>query len=383
MTNFVNADGSGLIGGLDPQGLGAALRVDAAGSLRVAPAGGVGLDGGAGQAMMPGVPYLFNNGAPGANSFDRKRELQGKGIVFNNISAGAGVGSTSLTLTSVTGLIAGAPILLVGGGYTEVIYVAAGYTPGNNPVPLQSGIVYANHTGAFWDGYAPQGPLLNGLLATGIDPVANVIIDPNAGNYYLVRAASQDNCQGSNIPLGSLALFNGTSLDRAVGVNGVPSVQNWVRQLALQGRAYCVHGGLQSSAAGTNNYPLSLFNPAASGKNILIYSLRLVASTASASSITARLKMTTSDPVYSSSATVSNQKAGGAASAIATNCTYTSSSTTPTAPYVLLDIANGPIELLQNEQIIYLPAGSANGITLFLETYAAGSYAISIKYAEF
>ncbi|WP_126598559.1 hypothetical protein [Dictyobacter aurantiacus] len=380
MTNFMNADGSGLVGGLNPAGNGQALQVDGGGNLKTVPAGSALLDGGVGQAFAPGVAYLFNNGAPGNNNFDRKRELQGKGIIFNNVSAGAGVGSTSLTLSSVAGLIAGAPILLVGGGYTEVVYVASSYVPGSNPVSLQSGIVYANHTGAFWDGYAPQGPQLNGLLATGIDPVASVIIDPNAGNYYLTRAASQDGCSGSNIPLSSPAIFNGTSLDRAVGINGVPSVQNWVRQLTLQGHAYCAHTGLQSAGSGTNDYPLSLFNPAASGKNILVYSLRVAAS---AGGINARVKMTGSDPAYGSAATVSNQKAGGSASAIAASCTYSTSSTAPTGPFALADIGSGALELLQNEQCLLLPAGSSNGLTLTLETSAAGSYVSSIKYVEY
>lgn len=380
MTNFMNADGSGLVGGLNPVGGGQALRVDGSGNLKTTPAGSALLDGGGGQAFTPGVEYLFNNGAPGNNNFDRKRELQGKGIIFNDVNAGADVGSTSITLSSVAGLIAGAPILLVGGGYTEVVYVAGSYVPGSNPVSLQSGIVYANHTGAFWDGYAPQGPQLNGLLATGIDPVASVIIDPNAGNYYLTRAASQDNCSGSNIPLSSPAIFNGMSLDRAVGINGVTSVQNWVRQLTLQGYAYCAHSGLQSAGSGTNDYPLSLFNPAVSGKNILVYSLRVAASSGV---VNARVKLTGSDPAYGSQATVSNQQAGGPSSAIAASCSYTTTSTTPTGPFALVDIGSAALELLQNEQCIFLPAGSSNGLTLTLETSAAGSYVSSIKYVEY
>jgi hypothetical protein len=379
----MNADGSGLMGGLNPQGSGQAFQVDGNGHLLTVPGSSAALDGAANVSLTPDVPYLYNNGAPGNNNFDRLRELQGKGIIFNSISAGATVGSTSLTLSAVSGLVAGAPILLVGGGVVEVVYASTSYVPGSNPVTLQTAQVYAGHTGAFWDIYAPQGPLLNGLLATGIAPVANVVIDPNAGNYYIGRAASQDGCSGSNIPLASPALFNGSSLDRAVGINGVTSVQDWTRQLTLQGHAYTAHNGLQTSATGTNDYPLSIFNPSASGKTILIYSLRIMAATAVANSITARLKFTTTDPAYSSSATVSNLKAGVSASAIAASCTYVTANTTPVAPFAQIDSANGPFELLQNEQIIVLPAGAANGITLLLETYAAGSYSISAKYVEF
>lgn len=383
MTNFMNADGSGLMGGLDPQGSGQALRVDSNGNLLTTPGSSAALDGAANVSMTPEVSYLYNNGAPGNNNFDRLRELQGKGILFNAISAGATAGSTSLTLASVTGLVAGAPILLVGGGVVEIVYASTNYVPGSNPVTLQTAQVYANHTGAFWDIYAPQGPLLNGLLATGIEPVANVIIDPNAGNYYIGRAASQDNCSGSNIPLASPALFNGSSLDRAIGINGVASVQSWMRHVALQGHAYCAHNGLQTSASGTNDYPLSIFNPSASGKTILIYSMRIMAGTASTNSITARLKFTTTDPAYSSSATVSNLKAGAAASSIASSCTYVTSNTSPVGPFAQIDIASGPFELLQNDEIIVLPSGSANGVTLLLETYAVGSYSLGVKYVEF
>ncbi|GCF11210.1 hypothetical protein [Dictyobacter arantiisoli] len=383
MTQFMNADGSGLVGALNPLGNGQALQVDGSGNLKVTPGSGAGIDGGVGAGLTPEVSYLFNSGAPGNNNFDRQRELQGKGIIFNNVTAGSTLGSTSLTFSSVAGLLPGSPVLLVGGGYVEVVYVSNSYVVGSNPVSLQTGLTYASHTGAFWDTYAPQGPQLNGLLATGIEPVANVIIDPNAGNYYIGRAASQDGCSGSNIPLMNAALFNGTSLDRAIGLNGVPSMQNWVRQLALQGHAYLAQSGLQSSGTGTNDYPLSIFNPAASGKTILIYSIRIMAGTAGANSIVARLKFTTTDPAYSGSATVSNLKAGGASSAIAGSCSFATSNTTPVAPFLQIDIANGPLELLQNDQILILPSGSASGLSVFLETYAAGSYCCSVKYVEF
>jgi hypothetical protein len=383
MAEFMNADGSALVGALQPGGVGQALQVDAQGNLKTTSGSGASLDGASGAGMTPEALYLYNNGGPGNNNFDRKRELQGKGIIFNNISAGASVGSTSLTLAGVNGLLPGTPILLVGGGYTEVVYAATNYVAGNNTVPLQSGLVYAGHTGAFWDVYAPQGPQLGGLLATGIDAVANVIIDPYAGNYYIVRSASQDGCSGSNIPLSNPALYNGSTLDRAVGINGVASVQDWVRQLTWQGHAYSAHSGLQSSATGTNDYALSIFNPAASGKTIVLYGLHVAASSAATNTITAKLKYTTSDPAYGSAATVSNQRAGGSSSAIASNCTLTTSNTVNSGPYCQSEISNSAAELLTNNAIIVLPAGTSNGLTIFLETYATGTYSITARYIEY
>ncbi|BCL79709.1 hypothetical protein ccbrp13_21740 [Ktedonobacteria bacterium brp13] len=379
MSGYVNADGSGLVGGLAAGGIGQALQVDGAGNLKTTVGSGVGVDGGNGSGFVAETLYLFNNGGPGNNNFDRKRELQGKGITFYTITGGASVSSTSLTLAAASGLLPGTPLLLVGGGYTETVYVSGSYTVGSTTIPLQTGIVYAGHTGAFWDVYAPQGPQLGGLLATGIDAVANVIIDPNAGNYYIVRSASQDGCVGSNIPLCSPALYNGSTLDRVNGVNGALSTQDWVRQLLWQGHAYCAHSGLQSSAAGTNDYALSIFNPTASGKNIMLYSLHIAAS----GTMIAKIKATSSDPAYASAATVSNQRAGSGASAIASNCTCATSNTSNSGPYIQSEISSGPTELLPNNQVLLLPAGSNNGITLFLETVASGTYSITAHYIEY
>lgn len=379
MGGYINADGSALVGGLASNGSGMALQVDGAGNLKTTVGTGVGQDGSNGAGIVAETPYLFNNGGPGNNNFDRKRELQGKGIIFNTISGGASVGSQSLILAAAGGLLPGTPLLLVGGGYTETVYVAANYVSGNTTVPLQSGIVYAGHTGVFWDVYAPQGPQLGGLLATGIDPVANVIIDPNAGNYYIVRSASQDGCVGSNIPLASPALYNGSTLDRASGINGVQSTQDWIRQLTWQGHAYCAHSGLQSAATGTNDYALSIFNPAASGKNVMLYAIHVAANVP----FIAKVKATTSDPAYGSAAVVSNQRAGGGASAIASNCTCATSNTSNSGPYLQSEIASSPAELLTNERVLLLPAGSSNGISVFVETTGSGTYSITAHYIEY
>ena len=165
--------------------------------------------------------------------------------------------------------------------------------------------------------------------------------------------------------------------------SGNLQVQDWGRMLTLQGRAYSGTTGLLNSTTGTNNYPLSIFNPVGSGKNILIYALHVSSGTSSANSISVFMQSTTSNPAYATTANVINSKLGGAASAIASSCTFTTTSQTLAGPYMQVEVSTGPIELLLNGAAILLPAGSANGITVFLQTYAAGFNTITARWLEF
>ncbi|GAC1363802.1 MAG: hypothetical protein NVS2B12_20150 [Ktedonobacteraceae bacterium] len=160
-------------------------------------------------------------------------------------------------------------------------------------------------------------------------------------------------------------------------------IQDWRGALTLQGKAYSATTGLLNSASGTNTYPLSIFNPANSGKNVLIYALHVSSGTSSANSITVFVQNTTSNPSYATVASVLNARLGGVASALAASCTFTTISQTLSGPYTQVEISTNPIELLLNGAAILLPAGSANGITVFLQTYAAGFNTITARWLEF
>jgi hypothetical protein len=165
--------------------------------------------------------------------------------------------------------------------------------------------------------------------------------------------------------------------------NGNLQVQDWVRMQALLGRAYSGTTGLLNSTTGTNNYPLSIFNPAGSGKNVLIYALHVSSGTSSANAMTVFMQSMTSNPAYATAANVSNTKLGGAVSAIANSCTFTTTSQTLVGPYMQVEVSTNPIELLLNGAYILLPAGSANGITVFLQTYASGFNSLLARWLEF
>ena len=53
MAEFMNADGSALVGALQPGGVGQALQVDAQGNLKTTSGSGASLDGASGAGMTP------------------------------------------------------------------------------------------------------------------------------------------------------------------------------------------------------------------------------------------------------------------------------------------------------------------------------------------
>ncbi len=182
-----------------------------------------------------------------------------------------------------------------------------------------------------------------------------------------------------------MGALNPAGIGQALQVDGSGNlqVQDWVHTLTLQGKAYSATTGLLNSTGGTNSYPLSIFNPASSGKNVLIYALHISSGTSSANSISVFVQNTTSNPTYATAANVLNARLGGAASALAASCTFTTTSQTLNGPYMQVEVSTGPIELLLNGALILLPAGSANGITVFLQTYAAGFNTITARWLEF
>lgn len=155
-------------------------------------------------------------------------------------------------------------------------------------------------------------------------------------------------------------------------------LRNWI----INGQGFIGGTDVMNSATGTNNNPLCIFNPATSGKSILIYSFGLSSGTAGTSAISAFMQYVTANPGYSSAAVVVNARAGGSASAIASSCTFTTINQVIAGPSMQFVSSTTPIEMLSNGSVILLPAGSANGVTVFLQTYAVGIGNITARWIE-
>lgn len=148
----------------------------------------------------------------------------------------------------------------------------------------------------------------------------------------------------------------------------------------LQGQGFSATTGLISTAASTNNYPFSLFNPANSNKTILLYVLRVSASTAVVDGISIFVKPTTSDPAYGSAASVANSYAGNSNASVA-SATFDTTTHSLTGINTQVEIAAGPVDLLDNNSVIVLQPG--NGIVTWIQTYGAGSAAVTARWREF
>jgi hypothetical protein len=185
------------------------------------------------------------------------------------------------------------------------------------------------------------------------------------------------NADGSGLVGGLNPAGTGQALRLDAGGNLL--VVSWHQAMNINGNAFMASNGLLNAVAG--NYPLAVFNPASSGKNVLIYSIRISTGTGSSNGF---LQVITTNPAYSSTALVTNKRLGGAASVIATNCTFTSTAQTLNPPYVRVELLTAyPAELLSNGSAILLPNGSANGLVAWITTFNGGYSSITIEWIEY
>lgn len=156
-------------------------------------------------------------------------------------------------------------------------------------------------------------------------------------------------------------------------------VQQWGQAMNAGGSAFMASNGLINAGAG--NYPLAVFNPATSGKNILVYSIRLSTGTGSSNGF---LQTVTGNPAFASAAVITNKRLGGPGSAIAASCTFAAASQSLSAPYTKVEMLTAyPTELLSNTSTLLLPNGSASGIIAWITTFSGGYSSITIEWIEF
>ncbi len=194
MTGYMNQDGSALVGGKLPSGVGQSLSFDSAGNLLVNPggAGSVG-DGAAGGAIGEMALAVYNsggpvlaNGVPSQLAFDRLRSWLGKGSQSGTITS-TNVGDNALTFSAAPRtILPGQPIKLSGASVAEYVYVASSYVPGASAtsIPLTSPVVNTGQNSAQWDVFSVAGPGSASITPAGTIMAVNVILDVASGNLY-------------------------------------------------------------------------------------------------------------------------------------------------------------------------------------------------------
>jgi hypothetical protein len=154
------------------------------------------------------------------------------------------------------------------------------------------------------------------------------------------------------------------------------NVQNWIRG----GAGFNGTSGTASVGAGTNAVEFSLFNPAASGKSVYVYSLKVAANLSGCFAVATLI---TTDPALTA-ASVTNTKAGGAASVA--SVTYSNSAQAQTGTVLdrlVIPGNNATQDFFAGGAGILLPAGSANGIAVFLNLTGAANWTVTGRWVEF
>src|SRR5579883_1204271 len=241
MTGFMSSDGGEIAAGLNPSGVGQALKLDVSGNLLVATgAGGANQninlaqingaapimsqeDGASLNTLLELALMAYNSGGPvlanGVQSqlaFDRLRTWLGKGNQSNAITA-TNVGDTSLTFSvAPKTLLPGQAIKLSGGAIPEYVYVADSFVPSATAtsIPLKSPVVNANQNTAQWSTFNTAGPGNNAVPPEGLLPIVPLTYDPNTGNLYAAASASLDAQNGRVIPEHVAGLFNSATIDK-------------------------------------------------------------------------------------------------------------------------------------------------------------------------
>jgi hypothetical protein len=158
--------------------------------------------------------------------------------------------------------------------------------------------------------------------------------------------------------------------------------EDQIRAWIANGQGFSASTGILNSAAGTNNYPLSVFNPNNSGKSILIYSIQV---SNGSGGMTALLQLVTSNPAFANQITSINMKAAGPNSALpAVAITASTTNQAIATPYEqVVTLASATLELLTNGAAILLPNGSNNGLVAYIQTYGAAINSILMRWIEF
>lgn len=220
-----------------------------------------------------------------------------------------------------------------------------------------------------------SGNLLVNVAVSG-SAGSSVNVSQYAGVTPVLSAA--DGANGANTPLFTEGLFNGSTIDRAIGYKGVQSTQDWMRYLTLKGQGFSVTTGVATSGATAGINALSLFNPTASGKTVLVYILKSFSATAGQP----QTSLTTADPALGTSLTPLNNMPGSATSSI-TSCT-TSAATVALAGNIQ-DVgsiaAAGLYEAFENGRCLVLSPG--NGVEHGVYVNATSKYGITIYWVEF
>ncbi len=350
MTGYMNGDGSALVGALNPAGTGQALQVDAQGNLKTTATlnaaaqqnvnlnqlNGVAPQADGAGANRLGVSLYGKSSAPGDTPL--LLDSSGRAVVTVNALPALPAG------TNVIGQVK----LVDSGGSNLLAIDASGRLM---LVPNQAVNV------------AQLGGVAPGLDNSNELRVSNYGKNATPGDTPLLL----DSAGRSQV---NLAQWNGA----APGVNNPVFVRQQLNEWLSNGQGFSATSGKQTSTASATT-GLSLFNPTASGRTLLVFSARV----AEAASSWHQLNLTSSDPALGTALTPVNLKGSGPASVASVSMSNSNLTPVGTQIDTLLLVSNTTIEFLSNGALIILPPG--NGLVLYVST-TTNSWAALMRWVE-
>lgn len=156
--------------------------------------------------------------------------------------------------------------------------------------------------------------------------------------------------------------------------------QDQIRTWIASGQGFTGTTGKQSAAAAAATFGLSVFNPVASGKTVLLFSLKAFFS---GSNTAHRVTLTTSDPALGNAGVVTNNKAGSATTSVVSTTFATATQTVVGTDHDYVQTGQATtLELFTNGDVVLLLPG--NGLTFWMNiTVSGGLWGVTASWVEF
>jgi len=183
---------------------------------------------------------------------------------------------------------------------------------------------------------------------------------------------------------GQALAFDASGNLKVIGENSaaLPVVtEDHIRAYISAGQGFNATTGKVTAA--NANQAVSFFSPASNTKNVLLYSLEIMYSNAVAAH---DVRLANADPNYPNACPILNMKqAAGVASSVV-NATYSTAAVAASGANLLAAPMTGvnlTAQLFANGAVLLFPAGTANGVVVFLGNTAAGQFSVTLRWIEF
>jgi hypothetical protein len=239
-----------------------------------------------------------------------------------------------------------------GGGGGSVVNIADPTTPANKLAVDASGKIGVNNF--------PSTQPVSGTVSVGnfpsTQPVSGTV---SVGNFPATQSMN-------------LSQVNGT----AHSVNNPLLTEDQLRAWIVNGQGFSATTG-KLTAGGALTGGISIFNPNASGKTLILLSLGYIIGNNSFNQV----NLTTSDPALGTSVAATNNKAGSATASVA-SCSSANTTVTPAGTLCMSigSASNTFTQSLSGGNVLVIPPN--NGVAFYSNLSGSNSWSVTLTWVE-